>query len=304
MDHPTADEAPPRRTIPPQNARWRRGPEQVALPGQPCCELCRQPRGRSLLLCTDHLTDLDHLLDPAWEGDRDLALPASIPVYWSRLDPTPAVTGTGTRAPGYASTPPLALDPVVLTDTRSSADPRAVTWYAQGPDGRPDFDRPFHERTDRRPVAPTLAALVQDMWFTQPLPGPPLPLHMLPGVVRDSDVPALAAWLHHHHLALAVRDDVYPLMTMLLDLQHQLRTVTGDPADRPIGWCTGWVRDHHTGVKVECGAQLYEPPPRPGVQLKPNSPVIICARCGRPYTALGLLRLQIGKERGGDGDAR
>ena len=229
---------------------------------------CRDQRDRSGQLCAEHRAELVRILDPAYDGERDLDRAASIPRLYARLDPVPGVGGDeGRRSSGFGSRPPCDLSVVALRD------PRSV----------PDTGAPL----------PSVLATLEQIAGGQIAVGPD------PGGLRQ--VVALCRWLldQLHHLGTAESH------AELTRLHRQLRAVAGDPAARPVATCTGWVRDAATREKLECKAPLYLPPPQPGVdaglarppKLDPNRPVMRCRRCDRPYTHLQLLRLEIGAER-------
>ena len=268
---------------------------------------CAAPRCRELAagLCHEHRDELDRILNPDYAGDRDLELAASIPRLFARLDPTPGRGGDDIRVAGFGSSPPCHLDPVVMRDRRSAPGPVVDVWFEPRADGRDDYTRPHYE--DPNPpravlvelelVAGKLGAYEDDLDLELDDP------RLAPFDCRR--VTALCRWLHRNLDTLVARLDVADVFTVLADLHRQLRPLAGDPGPKPVASCTGWVRDPVTRDKLECGAPLYLPPPRPGVDagvarppvVDPMKPVMRCRRCDRPYTTLQLLRLEIAAER-------
>lgn len=240
--------------------------------GQRCAlAWCRDGRDRTGALCAEHRDELDRILDPTYDGDRDLGRAASIPRLYARLDPRPGVGGDeGRRSSGFGSRAPCDLSVVVLRD------PRSVP-------GEHDAALPS--------VLGVLESLAGgQITVADPDPTGGLRVIALCAFLRTD----LDGWADAH------------AFTELTRLHRQLRAVAGDPAPRPVASCTGWVRDPQTRERVECGAPLFVPPPQPGVEsglarpprLDPTRPVMHCRRCDRPYTALQLLRLEIGAQRG------
>lgn len=265
------------------------------------CHLCREDRRPGGVLCWDHHDELGRILDPDYLGDRDLERAASIPVLWSRLDPTPTVSGLADRrAPGFASEPPCRLDVIVMRDPRSVAYPVVEVWYEAG-----DLDSPHYEdEAALRAVEKAVAGLADAIWEA-------LGYDLLwAGLGRLGPPPRRTVaehcrWLHTHLHQLTASDDATDLFRDLAELHDQLRPAAGDPKPRPVADCTGWVLDPITREKIECGAPLYLPPPRPGVEtgparppkLDPGKPALRCGRCDRPYTHLMLLRQQVDAQR-------
>lgn len=270
----------------------------------PYCDDQRRPGGR---ICWEHHDELGRILDPDYRGERKAERAPSIPQMWINLDPTPAkVGGGGGRPPGFGSAPPLNLDAVVLRDRRSAPGPVVEFWHELVPGtNRPNVDRPYFEDVAPiRSVEATLAPIADavwhargydDMWTRLGFPGPP-PRR---GVVED------CRWLRAHLDDLTADDEAGLIYSNLVDLHHQLRVAAGEPPDKPVATCTGWVEDRITRERVTCGAPLFMPPPDPGVETGPAQPpsldkrkaVIRCGRCDRPYSYLMLLRQQIGEER-------
>lgn len=271
-------------------------PPEVNLVGRAPCALCAQPHRVGGLLCWDHHRDVQAALDPANEGDRDLQAPASIPVYWDRLDPAPGCSGQqDRRAPGFHSTPPLNLQVVVMRDDRSRRGPVVDVWYpARAGDGQPDHDKPMHEAGGQpMPIERALANVARGIWDHASLEGPEL----VNGDITDGGVHGLAAWLLDHIDDITAHPAAAELHQYLAGLQEQLRVATGDPRDPPVGLCIELVRGRGQQQEQEyCEHPLYLPPPKPGVTIAPGEPVLRCRRCRRPYTHLDLLRLQLAGE--------
>lgn len=275
----------------------RRGPTQVALPGTTRCSICPQPARVGGTTCTDCARDIVRMLDPNWLGDRDEQLPASIPVYWERLDPTPVVSGSvDRRPPGFCSTPPLSLDVVALRDRRSRSWPVVAVWWPARPgDGEPDLDKPMYEAEgEPRSVENILAGLVRSMWEHLDVQGPELAAGGVLGRSRgDAGVRAHTGWLLDHVDDITAHPHVFELHADLAELQDQLRAAAGDPRDRPIGLCRGLVTVQGMSERVPCRHPLFLPPPRPGVKVPPSQPILRCRRCDQPYRYLELLRMEL-----------
>lgn len=265
---------------------------------------CREQRPTDAQLCDEHRDELGRILNPDYVGERDLDRAASIPQLYARLDPTPATTGDhGPRAPGFASTPPCDLTPIVMRDNRSVPWPVVDAWYDPHPSGHgDDYDSPHYEdEAAPRAVEKTVAGVVAALWDDWGHHGP----LTLADARTQGDLAEQCAWLHDHLDELIARLDADELYRDLADLHNQLRPAAGDPKPRPVAHCTGYIRDRFTGENVECGAPLFMPPPQPGVdeglarppKIDPSKPVIRCPRCDRPYTHLMLLRLEVGEQR-------
>lgn len=264
------------------------------------CTLCREDRRRGGALCWDHHDELGRILDPDYTGDRDLERAASIPVLWERLDPTPAVSGPANRrAPGFTSEPPCNLDVIVLRDPRSRAYEVVDVWFEPlhpGVVGVPDLANPHYEDAAPRAVVTAVAGLADAVWEALGYDDFWGSLGWHPAApVRT--VAEHCRWLHTHLHRLTAADDAAEVFRDLAELHGQLRVAAGDPPPRPVADCTGWVLDPGTRAKVECGAPLYLPPPRPGERVDPSRPVLRCGRCDRPYTHLMLLRQEIAAQR-------
>lgn len=288
---------------------YRRGPLQIALPGQPRCQVCPQLPRVGMSTCWDHYRELDHMLDPRWPGDPDTGLPASIAAYWARLNPTPTAAGLQTRrAPGFHSSPPLSLHAVAMRDERSRSWPVVEVWYPSRPDGTEDLDRPIHEQLgEPRPVQRELRSLAEALAEDLDVPAPPqtglayvagpggvdVPGRRAPG----ADVAATSRWLWFHRDDIAAHPDFDDLWRDLTELRDQLRDATGDPVPRPVGKCRGLItivgRDEH----LPCLAPLYLPVARPGGLTAATDPVLRCDYCCRRYRYLDLLRLQLDRTR-------
>jgi hypothetical protein len=253
-------------------------PPEIALNGQDPCQLHPgAPAAVGRHLCWEDIRTVTAALDPDNDGDRDTQTPASIPAYWARLDAAPGRGGDdGRRAPGFRSTPPCNLHVVAMRDPRSRPDPR----------GRDDVSG------EPRPVETALANLARGLWDHLDLQGPDLPN----GDVTPGGVPALAGWLHAHVEQLTAHPDAGAIALFLGQLVEQLRTAAGDPRDRPVGRCIEWIRDPHSLEQSECGAPLFLPPPRPGVEVASDEPVLQCRRCRRRYAGRDLIRLRLANE--------
>lgn len=274
----------------------RRGPQQVSLRHAHSCPICGQARAVARTLCLDCCRDVDRMLDPGWTGDRDQQIPASIPVLWSRLDPSPSAGDPGgRRAPGFCSTPPLDLHTVVLRDPRSRPDPAVPVWYPPHPrDGKDDWSKPLREREgEPRPTERSIISLAESVFE-----------YLDVGCTVFGDERFLTGglaehcgWLHDRVdevTALPHADEIYRDLTGLID---DLRGPAGDPADWSIGECNAVIgRGEH---RTLCGEPLYLPPPQPGRMIPPGQPVLRCPSCDKPYRHLDLLRMEIGTELAG-----
>ena len=265
---------------------------------------CAAPRCRELAagLCHEHRDELDRILNPDYAGDRDLELAASIPRLFARLDPTPGRAGDNIRVAGFRSSPPCHLDPIVMRDHRSAPGPVVDVWFEPRAGGiGDDLDRPHYE--DPNPPRSVLAELERIVGDALDDLGE---LVLADDIHDRQRVTLLCAFLFRNLDLVARRCPVVGVVYRdLAELHRQLRPLAGYPAPKPVASCTGWVRDPVTRDKVECGAPLFLPPPRPGVEagparppkLDPTRPVMRCRRCDRPYTTLQLLRLEIAEER-------
>ncbi|WP_344029347.1 hypothetical protein [Pseudonocardia kongjuensis] len=258
--------------------------------------MCGQARAAARTLCLDCCRDVARMLDPAWAGDRDQQLPASIPVLWERLDPFPAAGDpSGRRAPGFCSMPPLDLQAVVLRDPRSRPDPVVPVWYPPHPrDGRDDWSRPLRELDgEPRPTEWAIVSLAESVFEVLDvgctvlgderfLPGGLLE-HCVWMLDRVEEITALPHAAEVHHDLTVVLDD--------------LRGPAGDPAERSIGGCNAVVgRGEQRRL---CDEPLYLPPPRPGHVVPAGEPVLRCRACDKPYRHMDLLRMEIGSELAG-----
>lgn len=272
------------------------GPPQIHLRGQDRCKLgCAEPARVDGTLCWTHHDEIRDMLDPANEGDRDTQKAASIPVYYNRLDPTPGVSGSqDRRAPGFHSTPPLQLQPVVLRDPRSRPYPVIDVWYPARPgDGQPDLDKPMYENDgEPRPTGYALSALAVALWEHLELHGPTLP----DGAITAPGVTAQAEWLLAHIDDISAHPDADDIYRDLAELRDQLRNTTGDPRDHPVGYCIALVKQLGSDEQYYCDHPLYLPPPQPGVEIHPDEPVLHCRRCNRRYLGRDLIRLRLANE--------
>lgn len=271
----------------------RRGPQQVSLRRAGCCPICGQARAVARTLCLDCCRDVARMLDPAWVGDRDEQIPASIPVLWSQLDPTPSVGDPGgRRAPGFCSTPPLDLQALVLRDWRSRPGSVVPVWYPPRPrDGKDDWSRPLREPDNEpRPTEQTVISLAESIFESLDV-----------GCSVRGDGSFLRGWLAEHCAwmfervdditALPHADEIHRDLTALID---DLRGPAGDPADWSIGECNAVIG--RRGDRKVCGEPLFLPPPRPGLSIPPGEPVLRCPGCDKPYRHMDLLRMEIGTE--------
>lgn len=248
-------------------------PKTLVAYGQRCL-ICRNDAAESRTICWKHIDDIRDMLDPLNKGRPLDDLPASIPVMYAALDPSPGATGLGERrAPGFASTPPLRLHVVAMRDDRS----------------RPPLD------DDDDPVRATGASLrgiVEAVCAELDRPPPQL----------GRDVLALCVWLFgflRPLTRLAWADDLY---RDLRELRDQLRHAVGDPAPRPLGHCTADILlDRETGERGPCGHPLYPPaglPPTARDEPVKDVPVVECRRCRSQYDGLAQLRLRIAELEG------
>jgi len=271
-------------------------PPEVAVNGQARCACCLQPAGVGSRLCNDGRRTVRAALDPDNEGNRDTQAPASIPVYYARLTSAPGRSGDfGRRAPGFRSTPPCDLNVVAMRDRRSSPDPVVDVWYPQlaGTD-RPDYDRPCYEQSGEvRPVVTALANTARSLWEHLGYHGPLRP----GGYVVAGGVEGLASWLHDHVDDLTAHDRAGEIHGFLTDLVEQLRVGARDPRDKPAGSCIELVRVQGRPDPVECRADLFLPPPRPGVvELSADQVAMTCGRCHRGYRVRDLVRLRLANQ--------
>ena len=257
------------------------GPPEVALNGETPCQLHpRSPARVGGKLCWDCHRTVAAALDPDNHGDRDTQAPASIPAYWGRLDAAPGRGGDESRrAPGFRSTPPCSLHVVAMRDPRS----KPAVW---APMHWPDL---VHDDADGEPwpIESALADMVRGMrtYLGDDQPSP-------------VGVEALSTWLHAHVLDLTAHPHAAGIRDFLDVLVEQLRVAAGDPRDRPVGRCIEWLPVPDSRDREECGAPLYPPPPRPGVEVPAEEPVLSCRRCHRKYKGRDLVRLRLANEQG------
>lgn len=270
------------------------------------CQLCKNPTRYGAVLCWPHTDAVARMLDPRNTGDPTRDIPASIPVMFDMLDPTPGGGGgSDRRAPGFASTPAATLHKLVMRDDRSVNDPQV--WYPAGPNGKPDKSRPHTEddtppRAIRKAIL-SLADAIAERWdlpyraLTQSRWANPA----LDTAGRYTTTPSLTAacgWLHSHLDALTGLDDIGEIFADLLELTNQLRPAIGDRKEGPIGPCVVLIRDRHSRELRECGAQLHLPPPtrdRAGEtteEQRLRKLILTCPRCYEPYRWIDLVRLR------------
>lgn len=255
-------------------------PPEVHLDGQDPCQLHpNAPAAVDRRLCWDDIRTVRAALDPDNEGDRDTQAPASIPVYWARLDAAPCKGGDdGRRAPGFRSTPPCNLHVVAMRDPRSRPDGagRDDTWG------------------DVLSVETALAQLASGLADHL---GHDDEERLRLGDVTAGGVPGFSAWLYERVDAITSHPRAGHLHDFLVALIAQLRTAAGDPRDKPVGRCIELIHIAGQAERVECAANLYLPPPRPGIELPPDEPVLECKRCRRRYAGRDLIRLKLANER-------
>lgn len=100
---------------------------------------------------------------------------------------------------------------------------------------------------------------------------------------------ALSVWgeieaLRHNHSWIACQDWVGDYAAELREIHAAVRAVAADPVPRSVGKCIA-IRQHD-----ECGAAVFELPDASGVK---------CSSCGRVYSGLSLIRLQLSNEHPG-----
>ncbi|MGH3966402.1 MAG: hypothetical protein ACRDZO_27990 [Egibacteraceae bacterium] len=265
------------------------------------CQLCSSTASSDARLCHKHIASLADMIDPNNSGRPGEDVPASIPVLYAMLDPTPGGGGGGNderRAPGFRSTPAASPHVVVMTDDRSRNDPQ--TWYDPHPSGvGDDWTRPHTEESNPpRAIRKALEGLVDALAEDWGLIGPRLEDGAW---LARGDVQALCAHLYAERGSLAAHVDAGELYEDLLELSDQLRRAVGDADPGVEGWCIELVRDRHGSGYRECGGplRLLPPVPDPPGQTHEQAQkieVARCPRCHRRYSWLDLIRAKLARE--------
>lgn len=172
------------------------------------------------------------------------------------LDATPGVAAsTERRAPGFRSIPPLNLHVVALADPRTrvveKGDPAcAQRVYSEWANR---IRRERRQRTIRQIIDLDRDYLTNSMdWIT-----------------RQSWVSEFAEEIER--------------------VCAQLRSATGDPNPKPVGWCIELIEVE--GAVKYCGHPLF-PPRQRGAQA------LECAGCGTTYDLLRQARMALAREQG------
>lgn len=169
----------------------------------------------------------------------------------------PLRTETSRRAPGYGSRSPARDDVIVALDHRSRAG-------GEGPD---DEDQPTRSLVGG--IA-ALAAFVRDEQQLPPPRGGPL-------LSRD------VGYLLGHIVWCAGRDWIDELADDVHQLHAQARRLAGDAPPGPLGAC----------IAVGCDGFVYAASIRTRDGREDGAR---CRHCGREYSGLDLVRLQVAQE--------
>lgn len=169
----------------------------------------------------------------------------------------PLRTGTSRRAPGYSSRSPARDDVIVMLDPRSRA----------GGDGPDDTDDP------PRSIPGAIAALADFVRGEQQLPPP------RSGPLLSRDVGYLLSqinWCASQQWIDDLADDIH-------QLHVQARRLAGDAPPGPLGAC----------IAVGCEGSVFPASLRTREGREDGAR---CRNCGREYSGLDLVRLQVAQE--------
>lgn len=167
-----------------------------------------------------------------------------------KLDPSPGGAGaTDRRAPGFRSTPPLNLHVVALRDPRTkpiyAGDPYCALVTLRAWSNRVSQSRQQGRREGGAIVSTADYLLANLDWITR------------------------FTWVFGLHAELDV-------------VRAQLRSATGEPNPKPVGWCVAPIHEDL------CGHPLF--PPRHGEGL------MVCGGCAAEYDHLSQIRLRLAGE--------
>lgn len=170
---------------------------------------------------------------------------------------TPLRTGTSRRAPGYGSRSPARDDAIVMLDPRSRA----------GGEGTDDEDNP--PRSILGGLAAIAAFVREEQQLVQPS-GPPI-LSREVGYLLGQIV-----WCAGRQWVNEIADDIR-------ELHLQARRLAGDTPPGPLGVC----------IAVGCGGDVFPCTLRSREGREDGAR---CRACGREYSGLDLVRLQVAQE--------
>lgn len=214
-------------------------------------------------------------------GMDDEGRPDNIPLLYLTLNSRPGSNGPGRRSPGFGSRSPGDDRVISMRDPRTvqveDGDPCSAAgvlrqWVLWVWDERYD-DAALNERDYRRRLG------------------------ALPTVVSDA-----AAWLDKQLDWLTRHDVITDFYTELRELRRQLRGVTGDGGQPPVGHCIEIL------ASGECRAAIYMPrgekPRAPDEPIR-DLPKLTCPACGTEYEGTRLLRLKLSQRKtaGGAGNS-
>jgi hypothetical protein len=170
----------------------------------------------------------------------------------------PVRGSAGRRAPGFGSRPPVRLDVIVMNDRRSKTEPPPL-----------DKDRGIglDECSNPWPILGTLRVLADHIRDTRGDESPRTP-------TLETEIVYLLGkvdWAANH-------PGIAELASQIRHLHTQVRSAAHDAPPKPIGEC----------LTVGCDGKVYPPPSRRDSTR--------CSQCGRHYTGLGLVKLQLAQE--------
>jgi hypothetical protein len=170
---------------------------------------------------------------------------------------TPLRTGTSRRAPGYGSRSPARDDAIVMLDLRSRSG-------GEGPD---DEDEP--PRSILGGLAQIADWIREEQDVSRPS-GPPILSREVGYLLGQISWCAGRQWVDE------LADDVH-------QLHVQARRLAGDAPPGPLGAC----------IAVGCGGDVYAASLRTRDGREDGAR---CRACGREYSGLDLVRLQVAQE--------
>lgn len=223
------------------------------------------------LTCSDCYDQMHKWLSPFGRGDDGRA--DNIPILYLTLDPRPGNSGPGRRSPGFGSRSPASDHVIAMRDSRTvqvaDKDPCSAAgvlrqWVLWVWDERYDDEALDHsDYRQRRQELPTT-------------------------------VDGAAVWLDKQLDWITRRDAVAEFYDELRELRRQLRGVTGEGGQKPVGRC---IEILDTG---ECRAPIYMPKgekPRALDEPIKDLPELRCPACDSRYTGRRLILLRVASQK-------